>query len=341
MTLKAARRRRHFGGIKNPSVKLGVAALMRKGSMIGGFLSGLLLVLAILALVVWRVRPSPEGERAAPAPAGSQAIAARPGDCDPPTWRAAAAANRASLFGLAWSPFGVAETGWATYAPLVAAEIGAPCAADTAGFARGYAAWQAQNRLPPDGIFKPGDFDLIRNALALRRPFVQQTSKGLCPAPPDEATLAIARPQEGYAGKLVRLRPAALEAYRRMVAAAHADGVAAHPPLLQLISGYRGPAEEAARCASGACDRRSRANCSPHRTGLAIDLFLDPATGFEPTSVAEANRRHMAGTADYRWLVINAGRFGFLPYAYEPWHWEWTGEAPGGGEPTELARARP
>ena len=33
-------------------------------------------------------------------------------------------------------------------------------------------------------------------------------------------------------------------------------------------------------------------------------------------------------TAVYRWMVANAARFGFVNYPFEPWHWEWTGEAP-------------
>jgi LAS superfamily LD-carboxypeptidase LdcB len=36
----------------------------------------------------------------------------------------------------------------------------------------------------------------------------------------------------------------------------------------------------------------------------------------------------MTRTATYRWLLANAGRFGFVNYPFEPWHWEWTGEAP-------------
>ncbi|MCA1564182.1 MAG: hypothetical protein LC803_00720 [Acidobacteria bacterium] len=28
-------------------------------------------------------------------------------------------------------------------------------------------------------------------------------------------------------------------------------------------------------------------------------------------------------TRAYRWLVRNAERFGFCPYFYEPWHWEY------------------
>lgn len=294
--------------------------------MLARFLGGLVLGLAILAAVVWRVLSS-SGGGPPPATPPSKVVAARPSDCDPPAWRTAAAANRASLFNLAWSPFGVAETGWATYAPLVSAEIHSACEADTAGFAQRYATWQTQRGLPADGIFKASDFDVLRDALALRRPFVQQTSKGLCPAPPDEAGLATASADESYGGKSVQLRPAALQAYERMLAAARADGLA-RPPLLQLVSGYRGPVEEAARCADGACDSRSRASCSAHRTGLAVDLFLAPAPGYDPTSTAEPNRRRIAESAEYRWLVTNAPRFGFLPYAYEPWHWEWTGEAP-------------
>ena len=97
---------------------------------------------------------------------------------------------------------------------------------------------------------------------------------------------------------------------------------------MQLISGYRSPTDESDRCADETCNTLTRARCSAHRTGLAIDLYLEPAPGRDPVSSEDDNRRHMAGTLEYRWLVANAHRFGFLPYAYEPWHWEWDGEAP-------------
>jgi hypothetical protein len=32
--------------------------------------------------------------------------------------------------------------------------------------------------------------------------------------------------------------------------------------------------------------------------------------------------RQTENTRPYRWLVCNALRFGFTPYAAEPWHWE-------------------
>jgi LAS superfamily LD-carboxypeptidase LdcB len=299
---------------------------MLKPSDIGGFLVALLIAVAVAGVVLWRVaQRAPSRPVPAEAPPAVRVEAA---GCSVQGWDAAARANAASLETLAWAPFGRPESGWATYAPLVAREIGTSCPPASARFAERYAAWQSSLRKPVDGVFKPDDFVAIRNALALRRPFVQRTSKGECPAAPVESTLAAARADEVYGGKTVLLRPAALAAYRRMVAAAHADGVAKRAPRLALVSGFRGPAEEAARCMDDACDTVSRARCSAHRTGLAVDLYLEPAPGQDPISTADENRRHMAATPEYRWLVANADRFGFLPYAFEPWHWEWTGEPP-------------
>ncbi|WP_327455725.1 M15 family metallopeptidase [Phenylobacterium sp.] len=280
------------------------------------------------ALIVWRVtshgpnRPAP----AAPPPL-PPAPAARAEACGQTGWRDAATANDRSLSSLAWAPFGRAETGWETYAPLIAREIGTRCGPATAGFAAAWARWQAAHQLPADGIVKEGDFAPLRNAMALRRPFVQQTAKGLCPAAPADTALADAAPAESYGGKPIQLREGALAAYRRLVAAARAEGLV-HGEVLKLVSGYRSPVEEAARCAQGGCNTLTRAHCSAHRTGLAMDLYLDHAPGQDPTSTDDANRAAMARTPAYRWLVLNADRFGFLPYPFEPWHWEWTGEPP-------------
>jgi len=298
---------------------------MLKASDIRGFLWAVLIAAGLGALLLWRVG----GHRGRPpAPPGPPPAVARRTGCAAPAWRSAAAQNGASLANLAWAPFGPPETGWATYAPLVAHEAGTPCPPDSPGFAQAYAAWQAQEKLPADGIFKPEDFRVMRAALMLRRPFVLATTAGACPAAPDPATLANADAAEAYGGKAVQLRPGALAAYRSLVAAARAAGLARQPPRLALVSGFRGPGEEALRCADGGCNTLTRAHCSAHRTGLALDLYLDPLPGADPTSTAEANRRHMTETPEYRWLVSNAARFGFLPYPYEPWHWEWTGEAP-------------
>ncbi|HWE99546.1 MAG TPA: M15 family metallopeptidase [Caulobacteraceae bacterium] len=321
---------------------------MLKNSFLRGFLVGVIAILAIAAYFIWRAPSTrPAGApQAAPAPAPAPARPAslttpaatapavpvpatasvQSADCASPAWNGAAAANKASLYTLAWSPFGKAETGWATYVPLISREIGAHCPADSPGFAAAWSRWQAAHGFAADGIVKPPGFERLRDILALRRPFVKASAKGACPAAPDPAALATASPSESFGGKTILLRPGALAAYRRMVAAARAAGVAARPPLFQLVSGFRGPAEEASRCAGGGCNTLTRASCSAHRTGLAFDLYLDPLPGADPTSTDEANRRHMSASVEYRWLVANASRFGFLPYAYEPWHWEWTGE---------------
>lgn len=163
-----------------------------------------------------------------------------------------------------------------------------------------------------------------------RRPFLAAAREGVCPLPATPESLASAGPQEGTSGKAVQLRADALEAWRRMLAAARAEApsVAADPQLLTLFSGYRDPYEDLLRCAvADNCGTAVRAFCSAHRTGLAMDLFLGAAPGFGGDATADANRLWQTRTEAYRWLVANAWRFGFVNYAFEPWHWEWTGQA--------------
>jgi len=248
-----------------------------------------------------------------------------PGCAADPSHQAAAAANAASLDAAVVSPFGAPETGWAAYAPLIAHEIGAGCAPQAPGFAAALARWQAAHGLPATGTVDQSTLAAMGSAWLLRRPFVRAMRTG-CPPSPDARTLARADPTEAFGGKTVLARPAALDAYRRMVAAARAE-IGVRPPLLTLASGYRGPDEEAARCADGSCGNPRKAHCSAHRTGLAFDLYLGAAPGSDPFSTADANRAFQAASPAYRWLVANAGRFGFTPYPFEPWHWEWTGEA--------------
>lgn len=240
----------------------------------------------------------------------------------------AAAANAASLSTLAWSPFGKPETGWEIYAPRIAAEIGMSCAPGSDGFAAALARWQAQNKLPRTGMMDAATFAVMLPRWHLARPFVRVNRDGVCPGAPTEASLATARPDESYGGKTIQLRPAALEAYRRMAAEARAAGVLGRPEALKIYSGFRAPDADAQRCARDQnCQGRVRTICSAHRTGLAVDLFIDAAPGFGPDSSVDANRLTMARSPLYRWMVSNAGRFGFVNYVYEPWHWEWTGEA--------------
>jgi len=247
---------------------------------------------------------------------------------EPAGWAPAAASQQVSLDSLDFAAFGRAERGWMIYAAAAAQEIGVPCPPATPAFAAGLAAWQAARGLPASGVMDPATFEALKAVWQDRRPFVALRARDVCPDPPPERTLALARPLE-TAGKPVRLRRRALHAYRAMVAAARraVPQAAADPELLRIFSGYRSPAYDDERCArEGNCDGVARAQCSAHRTGLALDLMLGAAPGFAVDSSEDANRLHQAGGPAYLWLVANAGRFGFVNYAFEPWHWEWTGE---------------
>ncbi len=71
------------------------------------------------------------------------------------------------------------------------------------------------------------------------------------------------------------------------------------------------------------CDGIRRAVCSPHRTGAAVDIHVGHVVGLGVDDTSPPSRLHMSRSPAYRWLVANAGRFGFVPYVYEPWHWEY------------------
>ncbi|MDG2523590.1 D-alanyl-D-alanine carboxypeptidase family protein [Caulobacter segnis] len=247
--------------------------------------------------------------------------------CRNPAFEAAARENARTLTTLAWSPFGRAETGWAIYETLVAHEIGTACPAVSPGFAAALAEWQKRHRLAGDGRFTMASFDTLKAQMHARRPYVGVRAKGVCPNPPSPAQLADATKEEGYGGKAIQLRTAAMAAYRQMVAEARRDGgVAADPRHLQIFSGYRSPEYDAARCArDNNCDGVVRATCSPHRTGLAMDLYVG---GVRPDSTEDTNRLIQSRNPAYRWLVANAERFGFRNYPFEPWHWEYVREAP-------------
>jgi D-alanyl-D-alanine carboxypeptidase len=190
------------------------------------------------------------------------------------------------------------------------------------------------HRLAADGVMSAQTFEPMRVALMLRRAFVTATAKGACPPPPDAAQLVPADLSEGYGRKPVSLRAGTLAAYRAMVAEARTQTpeLAGDLELLTIFSGFRAPEADAAQCAAGGCGGPERANCSAHRTGLALDINVGSAPGQRPDSTDDANRRAMARSPAYLWLVANAARFGFVGYPFEPWHWEWTGEPVSAGE---------
>jgi hypothetical protein len=128
-----------------------------------------------------------------------------------------------------------------------------------------------------------------------------------------------------------KLQRATYDAYVALKNAAEGDGIP--PRLLTIVSGYRTLTEqrrkwEEAKVKYGT-EERARVWVAPpggsaHNTGRAIDFWL----GLDLDS---RNVPALRSLPAYRWLVCNAGRFGFTPYAREPWHWEFT--PPGSPQP--------
>jgi hypothetical protein len=260
------------------------------------------------------------------------ACASVPPDCSAPAaYMRAAAYNAAAEQNLTFAPFGRPEQGWAVYEPAIAHEARTACPATSPGFATAVARWQGSASLIPHGGVDIATFTAMKARWQQRRPFVRLRAGEVCPQPPDAMSLATLPSADSYRGSTVRLRPRAAAALEAMANAARREDprIAADPEWLTAFSGFRSPAYDAARCAKqGNCDGVVRASCSAHRTGLAVDLNLGSAPGFAVDSSANANRIYQTQGPAYRWLVANAARFGFVNYAFEPWHWEWTGEAP-------------
>ena len=124
-----------------------------------------------------------------------------------------------------------------------------------------------------------------------------------------------------------RLRAAAADALERMAAAARAEGI-----MLTVSSAYRSAAYQKTvyerivrELGQEGADRESaRPGRSQHQLGLAVD-FGSISDGF-------------ALTAESRWLVANAARFGWslsfpqgyeavTGYRWESWHYRFVGEA--------------
>src|SRR6266581_2764274 len=66
---------------------------------------------------------------------------------------------------------------------------------------------------------------------------------------------------------------------------------------------------------------KNRAPAEPGQllTAPSSDFYV----GGDPVDTKDSNRAIQVKTPVYQWLVLNAERFGFRPYLYEPWHWEY------------------
>jgi D-alanyl-D-alanine carboxypeptidase len=100
------------------------------------------------------------------------------------------------------------------------------------------------------------------------------------------------------------------------------DTLAAKEKYFKIISSFRSREyQEELRRRSPNAGSAGLAVNSPHFTGRALDIYV----GGSPVDTKDSNRAIQVNTPAYRWLVRNAERFGFRPYFYEPWHWEYVG----------------
>jgi hypothetical protein len=242
----------------------------------------------------------------------------------------AATRNNDLRFDLDWAFGGKQQRGWQLYVPLITRLIETEQDAPTPAFASALARWQQRAGLRPDGVLD--DETLYRMVSSWQSARLKE--KGY--PRPDQLVLAPAsdfydpsRPDE-----LRHVERETYAAYKRLVAAALADptsglkGTAAgelapEEKYLKIVSSFRSREYQARlRAQSPHSGRAGLAVNSPHFTGRALDLYV----GGEPVETKDSNRALQVRTPAYRWLVKNADRFGFRPYYYEPWHWEYVGQ---------------
>jgi hypothetical protein len=212
-----------------------------------------------------------------------------------------------------------AQRGWSLYAPLIRRLLDTESGPETSDFAMALSRWQRRSELRPSGIL---DHDTWMKMVAV---FQSRRGRARSAAQPEQLLLVPAsdfyhpeRPEE-----LRYVDRRAYAAYQRMIAAAAIDlalSESSSEKWLKIISAFRPPAYQAElRRRSPRAGRAGLAINSPHFTGRALDIYV----GGEPVSTKDQNRAIQVRAQVYQWLVRNAERFGFYPYFYEPWHWEY------------------
>jgi zinc D-Ala-D-Ala carboxypeptidase len=222
-----------------------------------------------------------------------------------------------------WTFGGKPQRGWQIYWPLIAHLMQIDENPESEAFAQALARWQTSVTLSATGVLDQETWMKMVEHWQMCR------SKDRT-IPTAEKLITVSAAEFYDSERPAELRQVEREtyaAYKRMVAAAANDlGLAQDingnlsEPYLKIISAFRSPEyQQKLRAQSPNSGRAGLAVNSPHFTGRALDLYV----GGEPVSTKDANRALQTNTVIYRWLVKNAGRFGFIPYFYEPWHWEY------------------
>ena len=274
-------------------------------------IAALSLVVGLLFAVVMFLSPPGRGQSKQTAKSGSPA---------------AARANAQLRTDLNWTFGGKPQRGWYLYTLLIKRLINTSHDPASAKFASAIARWQEKSGLKPSGTL---DEETLYAMIAA---WQDARLKDRSPAQPDQ--LLTAPISDFYdpsrAEELRQIERCTYAAYKRMVAAAVADRslalartargeLAPGEKYLKIISAFRSREyQEKLRRESPNSGSAGLAVNSPHFTGRALDLYV----GGEPVDTEDSNRALQVQTRVYQWLVRNAERFGFRPYCYEPWHWE-------------------
>src|SRR4030095_2374727 len=239
----------------------------------------------------------------------------------------AAAKNVVFRDELPWTFGGKQQRGWYLYDLLLRETLRTQSTTATSDFAAALSTWQDARGLGSNGILDENSLMAIvsywqGNRLKDRTP---ATAEQLVTAPSSE----FYDPERD--AELRQVERNTYEAYKRMLAAALAeptlkldhggpDQLAPSEQFFKIVSAHRSREyQEKLRRESPYAGSAGLAVNSPHFTGRALDLYV----GGDPGATRDSNRAIQVNTPVYQWLVRNAERFGFRPYFYEPWHWEY------------------
>lgn len=240
----------------------------------------------------------------------------------------ATAQNRNLKFNSAWAFGGKMQRGWYLYESLIQKMLGTEANAETAEFASAVAVWQQAQGCAPTGIIDSETLKKMTEtwqSQRLGRRGVYATEDVLYSAPISDFW------DQGRDATRLKVERETYAAYKKMLAAAAKDlslnlkltaagEIAPEEKFLRIVSGFRSREhQEALRKQSPNSGSAGLAVNSPHFTGHALDLYV----GGEPVTTKDFNRQIQVQTPVYKWLVKNAEKFGFYPYFYEPWHWEY------------------
>lgn len=226
---------------------------------------------------------------------------------------------------LSWLFGGKQQRGWYLYSSLIDRTLNIANDAKPTDFASALSIWQKKMILNPDGVLDEPSF------MAMVSAWQSDRLKDRSLAAPDQLLTA---PVTDFfdperLDELRQVERKTYAAYKLMVAAAIKDLNLTHTAqgelaptekYLKIISAFRSREyQEQLRRQSPHVGTAGLAINSPHFTGRALDLYV----GGDPVDTRDSNRAIQVRTPVYQWLVRNADRFGFRPYFYEPWHWEY------------------